>query len=61
MVAKLEETAIAVTLNWSDGKNKILVYAFKDWYIHFKLSNKLMNYNLSDYMTDYIRTYDLVW
>ena len=40
MGAKLEETVIAVTLNWSDGKKKIRVHAFKDWYIHFKLSNK---------------------
>lgn len=46
MVAKLKETAIAVTLNWSARKKEIHVHAFKDWYSHFKLSNKQMNYNL---------------
>lgn len=46
MVAKPKEIAIAVTLNWSAGKKEIQVHAFKDWYSHFKLSNKQMNYNL---------------
>lgn len=59
MVAKPKETAIAVTLNWSAGKKEIQVHAFKDWYSHFKLSNKQMNYNLGGILTT-IRTYDLV-
>lgn len=59
MVAKLKETAIAVTLNWSARKKEIHVHAFKDWYSHFKLSNKQMNYNLGRILTT-IKTYDLV-
>ena len=46
MVAKLEEIAIVVKLNQSAKKKIQGVHAFKDWYIHFKLSNKRMYYIL---------------
>lgn len=59
MVAKLKETAIAVTLNWSARKKKFMYMHLKTGIVTLSYLISKMNYNLGEILTT-IRTYDLV-